>query len=214
MVARHWRGRSRADTASAYLDHLRIETLPRLRALDGQRGAYVLRREVGDEVEFVVLTLWESLESVRAFAGDDSEAAVVPPVGFVNSVVVDLQGNRAGAREARLADRVTAVTLATAAPSFAPGLEQQTRPAERRRSRRTEHRLDRGFHQRREGRAHLAVAGHTDGTEKSPATAHAPRSNRYSRAVGHALTRTQTVLGRLDGLAIGATCSGDTGKPA
>jgi hypothetical protein len=45
MVARHWRGRSRADTASAYLDHLRIETLPRLRALDGHRGAYVLRRK-------------------------------------------------------------------------------------------------------------------------------------------------------------------------
>ena len=79
MVARHWRGRSRADTAAAYLDHLRIETLPRLRALDGHRGAYVLRREVGDEIEFVVLTLWESLESVRAFAGDDYETAVVPP---------------------------------------------------------------------------------------------------------------------------------------
>ncbi len=42
------------------------------------------------------------------------------PVGFVNSVVADLQGNRAGAREARLADRVTAVTLATAAPPFSP----------------------------------------------------------------------------------------------
>lgn len=79
MVARHWRGRSRVDTASAYLDHLRIETLSRLRALDGHRGAYVLRREVGDEIEFVVLTLWESLESVRAFAGDDYETAVVPP---------------------------------------------------------------------------------------------------------------------------------------
>jgi heme-degrading monooxygenase HmoA len=39
----------------------------------------VLRRDDGDEVEFVVLTLWASLESVRAFAGDDYEAAVVPP---------------------------------------------------------------------------------------------------------------------------------------
>jgi heme-degrading monooxygenase HmoA len=78
MGARHWQGRSRADTASAYLDHLRKETLPRPRALEGHHGAYVLRREVGDEMEFVVLTLWESLESVRAF-GDDHEAAVVPP---------------------------------------------------------------------------------------------------------------------------------------
>ena len=41
-------------------------------------------------------------------------------VGFVNSVVADFQGNRAGAREARLADRVAAVTLATAAPPFSP----------------------------------------------------------------------------------------------
>jgi heme-degrading monooxygenase HmoA len=79
MVARSWRGRYRADTASAYLDHLRNHTLPRLRALDGYRGAYVLQREVADEIEFVVLTLWESLESVQAFAGDDYEAAVVPP---------------------------------------------------------------------------------------------------------------------------------------
>jgi heme-degrading monooxygenase HmoA len=79
MIVRHWRGLTRADTASAYLDHLRTETLPRLRAIEGHGGAYVLRREAGDEVEFVVLTIWDSLESVRAFAGDDYEAAVVPP---------------------------------------------------------------------------------------------------------------------------------------
>jgi heme-degrading monooxygenase HmoA len=79
MIVRHWRGRARADSASAYLDHLRTDTLPRLRAVDGHRGAYVLRREVGNEVEFVVLTLWDSLESLRAFAGADYEAAVVPP---------------------------------------------------------------------------------------------------------------------------------------
>ncbi len=47
------------------------------------------------------------------------------------------------------------------------GLERKTRPAERRRSRRPEHRLDRELHQRREGRANLAVTGHPDGTEKS-----------------------------------------------
>ena len=79
MIVRYWRGLSNTDTASAYLDHLRSETLPQLRAIDGHRSAYVLRRETGDAVEFVVLTLWNSLESVRAFAGDDYEAAVVPP---------------------------------------------------------------------------------------------------------------------------------------
>jgi hypothetical protein len=66
-----------------------------------------------------------------------------------------------------LADRVAAVTLATASPRFSFWLERKTRPAERRRSRRPEHRLDRELHQRREGRANLAVTGHPDGTEKS-----------------------------------------------
>ena len=79
MIVRQWRGLARADTASAYLHHLRAETLPRLQAIDGHRGAYVLGREAAGEVEFVVLTLWDSLESVRGFAGDDYEAAVVPP---------------------------------------------------------------------------------------------------------------------------------------
>jgi hypothetical protein len=51
-------------------------------------------------------------------------------------------------------------------------LERKTRPAERRRSRRPG--LDRELHQRREGRANLAVTGHPDGTEKSRANAHAP----------------------------------------
>jgi len=59
MIVRHWRGPSRADSASAYLDHLRMETLRRLRALDGHRGANVLRREIRDEVEFVVLTYFD-----------------------------------------------------------------------------------------------------------------------------------------------------------
>ena len=78
MIVRHWRGLARADTAAAYLHHLRTETLPRLQAIDGHRGAYVLRRETADAIEFVVLTLWDSLASVGAFAGDDYQAAVVP----------------------------------------------------------------------------------------------------------------------------------------
>jgi hypothetical protein len=57
MIARSWRGLARAEAAGAYLEHLRTDTLPRLRTIDGHRGAYVLRREAGDEVELVVLTL-------------------------------------------------------------------------------------------------------------------------------------------------------------
>ena len=95
-------------------------------------------------------------------------------VGFVNSAVADLQGNRAEAREARPEDRVAAVTLAMAAPPFS--LWSRAEAATRRTASlsKPEHRLDRERHQRREGRANLAVTGHPDGTEKSLATAHAP----------------------------------------
>jgi len=78
MIGRHWRGLAHRESAEAYQEHLERETLPRLRSIDGHRGAYVLRRELEDEVEFVVLTLWDSLEAVRRFAGEEYETAVVP----------------------------------------------------------------------------------------------------------------------------------------
>jgi heme-degrading monooxygenase HmoA len=53
--------------------------LPGIRRIEGHRGAYLLRRMVGEEVEFVTITLFESLDAVRAFAGNDVESAVVPP---------------------------------------------------------------------------------------------------------------------------------------
>jgi hypothetical protein len=79
MIGRHWRGFAPQETAEAYLEHLRESTLPSLRDIAGHRGATVLRRRVDGEVEFVVLTYWDSLEAVRAFAGDDYVTAVVPP---------------------------------------------------------------------------------------------------------------------------------------
>jgi len=48
-----------------------------LRALDGYRGASLLRRDVDGETELIVITRWHSLDAVRAFAGADVEAAVV-----------------------------------------------------------------------------------------------------------------------------------------
>lgn len=78
MIVRRWRGVAHEHTAEAYLDHLRVATLPRLRELDGHRGALILRREASAGVEHLVLTFWDSLDSVRCFAGDDYETAVVP----------------------------------------------------------------------------------------------------------------------------------------
>lgn len=79
MIGRVWRGWTTTADANAYEEHLRRATLPALDKIAGHRGAYVLRREAAEGVEFIVLTLWNSLESLRAFAGEDYEVAVIPP---------------------------------------------------------------------------------------------------------------------------------------
>jgi heme-degrading monooxygenase HmoA len=78
MIARLWQGRTATiEDADAYEEHLRTKVLPELRAIDGHEGAYVLRREVEDGVEFVTLTLFDSMGAIRTFAGDDPELANV-----------------------------------------------------------------------------------------------------------------------------------------
>ena len=79
MIARHWRGLVKRDRAAAYVEHLQSETLPQLVQLAGFHDAKVLRRDLPQGVEFLVVTIWESLDSIRAFAGNDVESAVVPP---------------------------------------------------------------------------------------------------------------------------------------
>jgi heme-degrading monooxygenase HmoA len=79
VIARIWHGWTTPANADAYETLLRSEILPGISPLEGARGAYVLREPRGDEVEFVTITLWDSLDAVRAFAGDDYEVAVVPP---------------------------------------------------------------------------------------------------------------------------------------
>ena len=79
MIARHWRGLVRRDRAAAYVEHLQSETLPQLVQLAGFHDAKVLRRDLSEGAEFLVVTIWESIDSIRAFAGNDVESAVVPP---------------------------------------------------------------------------------------------------------------------------------------
>jgi hypothetical protein len=79
VISRQWRGVAKAAQADAYVEHLREETFPAIRRLPGFVRASILRRPVPEGVEFVVITEWASLDSIRAFAGDDVEVAVVPP---------------------------------------------------------------------------------------------------------------------------------------
>ncbi|MGH8238894.1 MAG: antibiotic biosynthesis monooxygenase [Steroidobacteraceae bacterium] len=78
MIARHWRGVAKGDCADAYVEHLQSETLPQLVQLPGFHDASILRRDVPQGVEFLVVTVWKSLDAIRGFAGNDVESAVVP----------------------------------------------------------------------------------------------------------------------------------------
>lgn len=79
MITRLWHGWTTRDNADAYEELLRTKILPGIHRVSGYQGAYLLRRDAGAEVELVTLTMFESMEAVRAFAGEDYEAAVVPP---------------------------------------------------------------------------------------------------------------------------------------
>ncbi|HEY1905021.1 MAG TPA: hypothetical protein VGG91_03205 [Myxococcaceae bacterium] len=79
MILRLWSAHATLEGATRYEAHLARHVLPTLRRLDGYRGASLLRRIHGDEIELVVCTRWQSIDSVRAFAGDDIERAVVAP---------------------------------------------------------------------------------------------------------------------------------------
>lgn len=76
-VARVWRGETTLENAAAYEQHLKTNVFPELKAMSGHQGAFILRRNAGAGVEFLIVTQWASLESVRAFAGDDLERAVI-----------------------------------------------------------------------------------------------------------------------------------------
>ena len=79
MISRLWHGWTSFENADAYEQLLRTTILPGIHRVAGYRGAYLLRRDVDDGVEFVTITLWESMDAVREFAGADHQIAIVPP---------------------------------------------------------------------------------------------------------------------------------------
>ena len=78
MIARVWHGYTRPEHADAYEAMLKPELLPGIGKVKGYKGSYLLRRNAGAEVEFITIILWQSLDAIRAVAGDDYETAVIP----------------------------------------------------------------------------------------------------------------------------------------
>ena len=75
MIVRIWHGRTAPERAEAYAEFLRRRAIPDYRGVAGNQGAAVLRRAGADGAEFLTVSLWSSLEAIRAFHGDDIEAA-------------------------------------------------------------------------------------------------------------------------------------------
>ena len=80
MIARVWHGWTTPENADAYETLLRTEIFAGISAkgVQGYRGIRLLRRALEQEIEFVTIMWFDSWESVKAFAGEDYEAAYVP----------------------------------------------------------------------------------------------------------------------------------------
>jgi heme-degrading monooxygenase HmoA len=79
MIVRIWRGWAALANAVDYPAHFRRRVLPELRATEGFLEAKLLRRDLTDRIEFMVMTRWQSLDAIRAFAGAALDRAVVEP---------------------------------------------------------------------------------------------------------------------------------------
>jgi heme-degrading monooxygenase HmoA len=79
MIARIWRGVVRRDDAEAYVNYIVNTGMAEYRSTPGNQGAWMLRRDDGDRSEIVTFSLWDSRDSIRAFAGDDIDQAVFYP---------------------------------------------------------------------------------------------------------------------------------------
>ena len=75
MIMRTWRGAVRPEDADRYLEHQAGTGVRDYRRTPGNLGAIVLRRSAGDLVEVTTVSLWTSMDAVRAFAGDDPSTA-------------------------------------------------------------------------------------------------------------------------------------------
>ena len=79
MIARMWRGTATAAKAGDYRRHFTTNVAPHLGEIEGNKGALLLQRDLDGRVEFVAITWWDSMETVKKFAGSKPEMAVIEP---------------------------------------------------------------------------------------------------------------------------------------
>jgi heme-degrading monooxygenase HmoA len=79
VIARIWRGAVRTDDAAEYIEYVRRTGIEHYRSTPGNLGAWILHRTGDGATEIVAFSLWESMASVRSFAGDDPSRAVYYP---------------------------------------------------------------------------------------------------------------------------------------
>jgi heme-degrading monooxygenase HmoA len=91
MIARTWRGAVRTEDADAYAAYVEETGLREYAATPGNRGAYMLTRELDGLTEFVTLSFWDSLDAIKAFAGEDHTTARFYPEDDRYLVERDLQ---------------------------------------------------------------------------------------------------------------------------
>jgi heme-degrading monooxygenase HmoA len=71
MIVRMWRGPVPKAKQAAYVEYLKKTGLNDYQKIPGNRGVYLLTRDLGDQVEFLTMTFWDSIEAVKGFAGED-----------------------------------------------------------------------------------------------------------------------------------------------
>ena len=77
MIARTWTGTVRRTDAEEYAEYIKNTGFTEYGRTPGNRGAWILRRDEADQTQFITLSLWDSIDAIRAFAGDDINAAVL-----------------------------------------------------------------------------------------------------------------------------------------
>ena len=78
-IARIWRGVVRSGDADEYAGYIEETGFSAYATTPGKRGSWMLRRDDGDRSEFITFSLWDSVDAIKAFAGEDIETAVYYP---------------------------------------------------------------------------------------------------------------------------------------